>query len=100
VPIPKGALLAMNGVGLSLLYPPSDLRIGRCVFRGGTTIELRAGMVVASGVLAEVVELGGLPCAAGAALIAGARPAIAALGPSKGLEGAAAIVESLKRPAA
>jgi predicted Zn-dependent peptidase len=38
--------------------------------------------------------------AAGAALIAGARPAIAALGPSKGLEGAAAIVESLKRPAA
>jgi len=38
--------------------------------------------------------------AAGAALLAGARPAIAALGPGKGLEGAAAIVERLKRPAA
>jgi predicted Zn-dependent peptidase len=38
--------------------------------------------------------------AAGAALIARARPAIAALGPSKGLEGAAEIVESLKRRAA
>ncbi len=38
--------------------------------------------------------------AAGAALLARARPAIAALGPGKGLEGAAAIVESLKRRAA
>jgi predicted Zn-dependent peptidase len=38
--------------------------------------------------------------AAGAALIARARPAIAALGPGKGLEGAAAIVESFKRRAA
>jgi predicted Zn-dependent peptidase len=37
---------------------------------------------------------------AGAALIARARPAIAALGPGKGLEGAATIVESLKRRAA
>jgi predicted Zn-dependent peptidase len=38
--------------------------------------------------------------AAGRALIARARPAVAALGPSKGLEGAAAIVDSLKRRAA
>jgi predicted Zn-dependent peptidase len=38
--------------------------------------------------------------AAGSALIARARPAIAALGPGKGLEGAAAIVESFKRRAA
>jgi predicted Zn-dependent peptidase len=38
--------------------------------------------------------------AAGRALIARARPAIAALGPGKGLEGAATIVESLKRRAA
>jgi predicted Zn-dependent peptidase len=38
--------------------------------------------------------------AAGAALIARARPALAALGPGKGLEGAATIVESLKRRAA
>jgi hypothetical protein len=38
--------------------------------------------------------------AAGAALLARAKPAIAALGPGKGLEGAAAIVESLKRRAA
>ena len=38
--------------------------------------------------------------AAGASLLARARPAIAALGPSKGLEGAANIVESLKRRAA
>ena len=38
--------------------------------------------------------------AAGTALIARARPAIAALGPSKGLESAATIVESLKRRAA
>jgi predicted Zn-dependent peptidase len=38
--------------------------------------------------------------AAGAALIARARPAVAALGPGKGLEGAATIVESLKRRAA
>jgi predicted Zn-dependent peptidase len=37
---------------------------------------------------------------AGAALIARAKPAIAALGPGKGLEGAATIVESLKRRAA
>jgi predicted Zn-dependent peptidase len=37
---------------------------------------------------------------AGAGLIARARPAIAALGPGKGLEGAATIVESLKRRAA
>ena len=38
--------------------------------------------------------------AAGTALIARARPAIAALGPGKGLEGAAAIVESFKARAA
>jgi predicted Zn-dependent peptidase len=38
--------------------------------------------------------------AAGRALIARARPAVAALGPSKGLEGAATIVDSLKRLAA
>ena len=38
--------------------------------------------------------------AAGAALIARARPAIAALGPGKGLEGAETIVDSLKRRAA
>jgi predicted Zn-dependent peptidase len=38
--------------------------------------------------------------AAGAALLARARPAIAALGPGKGLEGAATIVESLRRQAA
>jgi hypothetical protein len=38
--------------------------------------------------------------AAGTALIARARPAIAALGPGKGLESAATIVESLKRRAA
>jgi predicted Zn-dependent peptidase len=38
--------------------------------------------------------------AAGAALIARARPAVAALGPGKGLESAATIVESLKRRAA
>jgi predicted Zn-dependent peptidase len=38
--------------------------------------------------------------ASGAALIARARPAVAALGPGKGLESAAAIVESLKRRAA
>jgi predicted Zn-dependent peptidase len=38
--------------------------------------------------------------AAGAALIARARPAIAALGPGKGLEGAAAIVDSFKSRAA
>ena len=38
--------------------------------------------------------------AAGAALMARARPPIAALGPGKGLEGAATIVESLKRRAA
>ena len=38
--------------------------------------------------------------AAGAALMARARPAIAALGPGKGLEGAATIVESLDRRAA
>jgi predicted Zn-dependent peptidase len=38
--------------------------------------------------------------AVGAALMARARPAIAALGPGKGLEGAATIVESLKRQAA
>jgi predicted Zn-dependent peptidase len=38
--------------------------------------------------------------AAGAALLARARPAVAALGPSKGLEGAATIVESLSRRAA
>jgi predicted Zn-dependent peptidase len=38
--------------------------------------------------------------AAGAALMARARPAIAALGPGKGLEGAATIVESLSRRAA
>ena len=38
--------------------------------------------------------------AAGTALMARARPAIAALGPSKGLEGAASIVESLTRRAA
>jgi len=38
--------------------------------------------------------------AAGKALIARARPAVAALGPAKGLEGAEAIVDSLKRRAA
>jgi predicted Zn-dependent peptidase len=38
--------------------------------------------------------------ATGAALMARARPAIAALGPGKGLEGAATIVESLRRQAA
>jgi predicted Zn-dependent peptidase len=38
--------------------------------------------------------------AAGAALMARARPAIAALGPGKGLEGAATIVESFSRRAA
>jgi hypothetical protein len=38
--------------------------------------------------------------AAGHALIARARPAVAALGPSKGLEGAATIVDSLRRQAA
>jgi predicted Zn-dependent peptidase len=38
--------------------------------------------------------------AAGAALLARARPAIAALGPGKGLEGAATIVETLRRRAA
>jgi predicted Zn-dependent peptidase len=38
--------------------------------------------------------------AAGAALIARARPALAALGPGKGLEGAETIVDSLKRRAA
>ncbi len=38
--------------------------------------------------------------AAGAALLARAKPAIAALGPGKGLEGAATIVESLGRRAA
>jgi predicted Zn-dependent peptidase len=38
--------------------------------------------------------------AAGAALIERARPALAALGPGKGLEGAATIVDSLKRRAA
>jgi predicted Zn-dependent peptidase len=38
--------------------------------------------------------------AVGAALMARARPAIAALGPGKGLEGAATIVEGLKRQAA
>jgi predicted Zn-dependent peptidase len=38
--------------------------------------------------------------AAGAALMARARPAVAALGPSEGLEGAATIVESLSRRAA
>jgi predicted Zn-dependent peptidase len=38
--------------------------------------------------------------AAGAALMARAKPAIAALGPGKGLEGAATIVESLGRRAA
>jgi predicted Zn-dependent peptidase len=38
--------------------------------------------------------------AAGRALIARAKPAIAALGPGKGLEGAASIVDSLKRRAA
>jgi len=38
--------------------------------------------------------------AAGSALLARARPAIAALGPGKGLESAATIVESLKRRAA
>jgi predicted Zn-dependent peptidase len=38
--------------------------------------------------------------AAGTALLARARPAIAALGPGKGLESAATIVESLKRRAA
>jgi predicted Zn-dependent peptidase len=38
--------------------------------------------------------------ATGAALMARARPAIAALGPGKGLEGAATIVESLNRRAA
>jgi predicted Zn-dependent peptidase len=38
--------------------------------------------------------------AAGAALIARAQPAVAALGPGKGLESAAAIVENLKRRAA
>jgi predicted Zn-dependent peptidase len=38
--------------------------------------------------------------AAGSALLAHARPAIAALGPGKGLESAATIVESLKRRAA
>jgi predicted Zn-dependent peptidase len=38
--------------------------------------------------------------AAGAALIARARPAMAALGPGKGLEGAETIVESLRRRAA
>jgi predicted Zn-dependent peptidase len=38
--------------------------------------------------------------AAGAALMARARPAIAALGPGEGLEGAATIVESLNRRAA
>jgi predicted Zn-dependent peptidase len=38
--------------------------------------------------------------AAGTALMARARPAIAALGPGKGLEGAATIVESLSRRAA
>jgi predicted Zn-dependent peptidase len=38
--------------------------------------------------------------AAGSGLIARARPAVAALGPGKGLEGAATIVESLKRRAA
>jgi predicted Zn-dependent peptidase len=38
--------------------------------------------------------------AAGAALIRRSRPAIAALGPGKGLEGAATIVDSLVRQAA
>jgi predicted Zn-dependent peptidase len=38
--------------------------------------------------------------AAGSALMARARPAIAALGPGEGLEGAATIVESLNRRAA
>ena len=38
--------------------------------------------------------------AAGAALMARARPAIAALGPGEGLEGAATIVETLNRRAA
>jgi predicted Zn-dependent peptidase len=38
--------------------------------------------------------------AAGSGLIARARPAIAALGPSKGLESAGTIVESFKRRAA
>jgi predicted Zn-dependent peptidase len=38
--------------------------------------------------------------AAGRNLIARARPAIAALGPGKGLESAATIVDSLKRHAA
>jgi predicted Zn-dependent peptidase len=38
--------------------------------------------------------------AAGSALIANARPAVAALGPGKGLESAATIVDSLKRRAA
>jgi predicted Zn-dependent peptidase len=38
--------------------------------------------------------------AAGASLLARARPAVAALGPGKGLESAATIVESLKRRAA
>ena len=38
--------------------------------------------------------------AAGRSLIARARPAIAALWPGKGLEGAATIVDSLKRRAA
>jgi predicted Zn-dependent peptidase len=38
--------------------------------------------------------------AAGSALIARARPAIAALGPRKGLESAETIVESFKRRAA
>src|SRR5258705_4998301 len=37
--------------------------------------------------------------AAGSALMARARPAIAALGPGKGLEGAATIVETLRRRA-
>jgi predicted Zn-dependent peptidase len=38
--------------------------------------------------------------AAGTALLARARPAVAALGPGKGLESAATIVESLRRRAA
>ncbi|WP_437755029.1 hypothetical protein [Sorangium sp. So ce1389] len=76
IPIPEGALLAIHGIGLSLLHPPSDLRIGPCVFRGGTTIAFHAGLAVASGVLAEGVEIGGLPCAADAALRLDARGSV------------------------
>ncbi len=88
---------AQMKAGLLMALESSSARteqLARQMFAWGRPIPLDELIVRIDGVTVESVR------AAGRALIARGRPAVAALGPGPGLESAATIAESLARPAA